>query len=825
MCAAALVRGRWAGIVAVSLLIGVGGGVVLAAAAGARRSDTAATRLYARGKVADLELDPTSGSFDVHAIDLARLRRIPQVRRATAATFFALGAVRGGKVPARLDAFAAANADGSWIYDFDRIGLLPSFRGRLPDRSRVDEVVATTQQARLLHVDIGSSLHMAVAKFDDPNSAVPSSFEPVTLHVVGIATTPIGLLRGSADSESFLFASPAFARHFADRNVGSTIYVQLRDPSNLLAFERQVPAASPNVTFEIKPASQELSTFSRVANPYTNTLWIFALVAAIATLLIVAQALLRMIRTDGDAGTALQAVGTTSRQRAAIAAARAGLALLGGTILAVAVAIAASGLFPLGLVRQVEPDPGLRVDAEVLGLGALAILMCLGVVILASARQTARATAGAAVPSRSSRPSRTSNTFARANAPVSIIHGTRLAFQRGPETSNVSTAASIVGLVAAVAATAAALVFGANLDQLTTPRRYGQTWDAEIVSAGASTVTPDDAETILAHKSLTTGTTLGTFGDVKLDHQVVPAYGMQPRTGHVLPEATSGRLPTHDNEIALGGRTLRQLHLGIGDTVTATTSKGRNEKLHVVGQTLLPALNSNTPTLGADDGAELTRRGLTRLNPDLTAEVDFVLVDFARHVTLHDIRANLNPNDFTATGAAPPGYIASYGDVSSTPLILAGLIALLGIGVLAHLLITTVRTNRRELAIFKTLGSTRAQLSVMVIWQAIMLVICRPHRRTHHRRHRGPRRMDTLRQQPRSRTHHRHPAPGSRDHHRRRSCQRRAHRITPGTSRHPNRPRPRTPRAIATVSTSATPNVAIWRGRATNRTGDLSLQL
>ena len=99
-----------------------------------------------------------------------------------------------------------------------------------------------------------------------------------------------------------------------------------------------------------------------------------------------------------------------------------------------------------------------------------------------------------------------------------------------------------------------------------------------------------------------------------------------------------------------------------------------------------------------------------------------MLVDLAPHVTLRDLRASFDPKDFTVTGPSAPADIASYTDVSSTPLILAGLIALLGIGVLAHLLITTVRTNRRELAVFKTLGSTRAQLSVMVIWQALMLV-------------------------------------------------------------------------------------------------------
>jgi hypothetical protein len=416
------------------LLVGIGGGAVLAAAAGARRSDSAATRLYARGRVADVELDPTSSSLGPEPINLARLRRIPEVRLATAATFFAMGSMKGNRPPAELDAFMAANADGSFLYDFDRIGLLPSFRGRLPDPSRVDEVVATTQQARLLHVTVGSSIHMAIAEFDDPNASAPSSFEPVTLDVVGIATTPVGLLQGGTSTETLLFGSPAFARRYAALNVGSTIYVLLRAPSDLLAFERQVPAAAPGITYEIKPASQELSTFSRVANPYTNTLWIFACVAAIAALLIIAQALLRMVRADAGAGAPLRAVGSTSTQRAAVAATRAGLAVLGGTVVAVVVAILASGLFPLGLVRRVEPAPGLRIDAGVLGLGALAIVASLGLVILWGARRATRPTTGS-TPSRSLRASRASNAFARANAPVSIVHGTRLAFQRGAGSS------------------------------------------------------------------------------------------------------------------------------------------------------------------------------------------------------------------------------------------------------------------------------------------------------------------------------------------------------------------------------------------------------
>ncbi|MFI5047542.1 MAG: FtsX-like permease family protein, partial [Acidimicrobiia bacterium] len=636
--------------------------------------------------------------------------------------FFALGLRQGNAEPKQLDAYLAANADGTWLYDFDRIGLLPSFRGRMPDPKRTDEVIATTQQARLLHVGIGGVLHLDVAKFDDPSASAPSSFTPTTLHVVGIATTPVGLLRGGNNTETLLFGTPAFARRFADDTLGSTVYVQLHHPDDLLAFERQATRLTPGLTVEIKPASQELSTFARVASPYTTTLWLFALVAGIAMVLIVAQALVRMVRTDAGSGPELRALGITSGGRSTIAAGRAIAAVLVGLVVAVGVAIAASPVFPLGLVHRVEPDPGVRIDATALGVGALIIGGCLLAVIAVVSRLATRPTSNADAD-RDGRPSRLASALARMNAPVSIVGGTRLAFRRRRGSASASTAASIFGLVAAIAATSAALVFGANLAQLTTPQRYGQTWDAEIVSSGPSTISPADTQRTLVGHSLATGITSGTFGDVKLDGQVVPSYGLHRRRGNAMPVATKGRLAEHADEVAMGARTLRQLHRSVGDTLTATGSNGKRERLRIVGQTLLPSLNSNTPTVGADDGAQLTRQGLARLNPDLGNEVDFLLVDLAPHTTLLDLRRVFDPNEFTVTGAVAPGYIASYGDVQSTPLILAGLLTLLGIGVLTHLLVTSVRSSRRELAVLKTLGCTRGQLMIMVVWQALALVL------------------------------------------------------------------------------------------------------
>ena len=58
-----------------------------------------------------------------------------------------------------------------------------------------------------------------------------------------------------------------------------------------------------------------------------------------------------------------------------------------------------------------------------------------------------------------------------------------------------------------------------------------------------------------------------------------------------------------------------------------------------------------------------------------------------------------------------------------TPLLLAGLLTILGVGVLAHVLVTSVRARQRDLAILKTIGFTRRQVSTTVAWQATTLVV------------------------------------------------------------------------------------------------------
>jgi ABC-type lipoprotein release transport system permease subunit len=59
--------------------------------------------------------------------------------------------------------------------------------------------------------------------------------------------------------------------------------------------------------------------------------------------------------------------------------------------------------------------------------------------------------------------------------------------------------------------------------------------------------------------------------------------------------------------------------------------------------------------------------------------------------------------------------------VRDTPLALGIVLALLAVGTLASVLVTSVRRRRRDLAILKTLGLVRLQILLIVGWQATAL--------------------------------------------------------------------------------------------------------
>ena len=57
------------------------------------------------------------------------------------------------------------------------------------------------------------------------------------------------------------------------------------------------------------------------------------------------------------------------------------------------------------------------------------------------------------------------------------------------------------------------------------------------------------------------------------------------------------------------------------------------------------------------------------------------------------------------------------------PLILAGLFGLVALATLVHVLVTSVRRRRRDLAILRTIGFTRRQIVATIAWQATTIAV------------------------------------------------------------------------------------------------------
>src|SRR5439155_7706869 len=89
------------------------------------------------------------------------------------------------------------------------------------------------------------------------------------------------------------------------------------------------------------------------------------------------QALSRQLSLDAVEYPTLRALGMTPRQLLTMALVRVGLIAGSGALVAVAVAIAASPLMPIGPARVAEPHPGVEVNVAILAVGLVAIVVVL----------------------------------------------------------------------------------------------------------------------------------------------------------------------------------------------------------------------------------------------------------------------------------------------------------------------------------------------------------------------------------------------------------------------------------------------------------------
>jgi ABC-type antimicrobial peptide transport system permease subunit len=729
-------RHQWRAWLALAVLLGVIGGIALTAAAGARRTDTAYPRFLHVSHAAQLAVFPALSGFGGYFRAVARL---PEVSSAASTAFLQMSLPGPGASP-----FSGLTAEASPVGDdgvsLDRVKVLA---GRLFDPADPHAVMISQSLADRERLRPGGTLHLIGYPQRGPNADVKHAVRLAFRVSAVVAFTD----QIAAASYPRLLLSPAFARTrqaMSFNPAGGALYLVLRPHADAAAFTRQATALSARYRVGNSQVAHLATTYAaaqRSIRPEAAALAIFAGLAGLIALAIIGQLLSRQLVLDSAEFPVLRALGMPRSRLAELSLARVAAVTIAGAVIAVGIAVAASPLMPIGPARSAEPSPGVEVNLAILGAGFVLIAAAPLLVVLPAALRAAGRGRGAPGPAEPAGPARTSQLSLALGLTGSVPGnlGVRMAFEPGHGRTAVPVRSALVGTTVAVAAVAAAMVFGTSFLALVgTPHLYGQNWPQELnLQAGA--VPGAIGEKVLAQVKGLTEYAGGNYGEVSVappasSGTVVPAIGLDQLHGRGFLTLLAGRAPAGPHEIALGPRTLRTLGLHVGQRVKVDVN-GRAAQMRIVGSAIFAAFHvgGNTPTdlgTGAVVAASVLSQPSPPGCPGRTTCYSFFLL---RYRPGTDLRAAATEVNRAATRAGcPPGLclvssdqrpndIQNYTGVRDTPLVLGAVLVLLAVGTLAHVLHTGVRRRRRDLAVLKTLGLLRSQLLRVVSWQAIAL--------------------------------------------------------------------------------------------------------
>jgi hypothetical protein len=729
------VRSRWRATLLLTVLIGLSGAVILTAAAGARRTDSAYPAYLSATNAADY-LVGTENSGDNRLYQ--QVAHLPQVRASGIMAGPPLASETKGQLDEDEGAYVQSVASEDGISGYS-VGGMKLNSGHMPDPGHPYEAAANVTLAHRRGLHVGSHFTMYLLPPSALNGTVqpnPSQLRPLTFTITGIGVTSDEVVPIAAnDGIPELFLTPAFHRQF---DHGAAInfdgaFVRLRPGADRSAFVTAVnrldrSLASTDGGLFVADLGVHEKRVERAIHPQALALELFAGLVAIGALLAISQIIAREVTMSAADDSVLSAMGFGRLQLASVTVVRLAGPVAAGAAVAVGAAVAASPLMPLGAARLAEPHPGVSVDGLVLGAGAAAMMVVfLAVSAVAAWRVTGHVSGSARGKAPVQKPSRLVEALARAGLRPPAVTGVRMALEPGHGRTSVPVRSATVGIVVAVAAVVAVVTFSANLNRLvSTPRLYGDTWSVGL-DAQFNSVSRADISKMLAGLPPTDSVSAGTYGDdVTIDGRSVPTIGVDPIQGSLYPTVVSGRSPSGPSEIALGADTMRTLHRHIGDTVTLVT-QGHTALLTVVGQVVLPSFGRGnfTPTdLG--QGAE-TVASVVAQPPAGSGSYNFVLLRFAspalaaaaqpRVVGVAQSNGCYGDTCVLTAGRVLPTDVRSYQRVSATPVVLAALLAALGIAMIGHALVTSVRRRRRDLAVLKTLGFVKRDVAWSVAWQ------------------------------------------------------------------------------------------------------------
>jgi hypothetical protein len=755
---------RWAGLLAIVLLIGLLGGLAMAAVAGARRTQSSFPAYLARTNSSDLEIgtafyDPQAGSTKAYDAGLvAKIAGLAHVERVGDNTgvdpnVLPLAPLHLRTAPGETPPVLSGSLDGE-NSTLDRVTVTS---GRLANPTRADEVVMSASSARELGMHLGSVLPLGFvtnaqlqsvggASANQKGKLVPHV--KVDLKLVGIVVFNSEVVEDDIDAlaDNQVLLSPALMRQLVGCcafYTGTLIKVDggSRNVPAVQAELARIPELKGSIGSEVV-SSTAVTTAERAIAPESIALGVFGGLAALAALLIAVQLIGRQLRVGADERAVLRALGASPSMTV-------GDGLFGvvgsiaiGALLAGAVTVGLSPLAPLGPVRRVE-HASFAFDWTVLGLGVAGLIVVLVAVAAAIAYRQAPHRLLRRQARQRARGSRAARAAANSGLPTPAVTGIRFALEPGAGTNAVPVRSAIIGAVLAVVVVTSALTFGTSLQTLVShPALYGWNWNYQLLAgfSGQENLPQPQVTNLLDHDRYINAWTGVYFGEAAIDGRAVAVIATSPNP-RVAPPVLSGHGFDAANQVVLGATTLTELHKHVGDTVKVNAGQKDATRLKIVGTATMPTIGdggSLHTTMGT--GALLSYRLIPpaqrneQNSPIAGPNAILIRLDKTANPavalrSLQQINNILNTSKGGGgdqaggiTGVLRPAEIVNYRSMGTTPAFLGATLAAGAIAALTLTLVASVRRRRRELALLKTLGYTRRQLAAVVAWQSTIAV-------------------------------------------------------------------------------------------------------
>jgi hypothetical protein len=691
-----MARRHLLGIVMLGVLGGLGIGLAATAAAGARRADSAYTRLRSDSLAPDAFFD----AEDLNQQTVGRLAALPEVTGIARLSYVAIA-------PDPL----IPGSDGGAMVGFDADLLRRVYRpivieGRLAEPDAGDEVVVNEAMAEAADLRPGQQVRLTTAPPVPTEPPVP----------IGSATV-VGVVRGIFDV-SQLSATPMMwldksflDHHRDDLQLGAPPFMLVRfvnGETDLPDFERHAGAVVGHELFG-QPGSDGARPIDRTLTVQKIGLSILAAIAGLASLAAALQALSRLLDSALSDLPILVAIGLRPRQRMTLGTLLALPVAIVGAPVAVSASYLASPLIPTGFARAVDPLQGFRLDLLTVSVAITGWILALGGAALWLAwRRTGR-------PRPASDVGRTRTLLQPMPLPIRLGAEAALVPLRGragpaSRAAMLAAAISVTGIVAVA-------TFGASLEHLlATDELQGWSFD---VSVGPSETDLDSFKSALpglADDPAVEQLAWVAIVEVEIGGQPVEAYTFDAAGIRLHPTMRSGHPPS-DGEIVLGADLLDGSGLSIGDHVTVTGAD-RQESLEVVGSATYPEIGNNSD-LGS--AASLTQASAQRIGASQLGSA--ALIRLAPGATPDDLARYSQDGSPEIVAPFAPPRIVNLEQIGSLPVVLAVLISAIGMLAVGHGLWVSIRARRRDLFVLTCLGFRPRDLRSMLLAQALSLAV------------------------------------------------------------------------------------------------------